>query len=126
MDIETTFKNLTHEKKMAFARFAIEVANADGEVSQEEVLAVFAICTLKLGIDSDEFDVIVNTDYTSTLKTFSHEEAILLGGLLAVIAHADGIVSFSEVDHIKELLLQSGIEPAYVPAVLETITNINK
>ena len=124
MDLDKVVKELSYEKKLAIARFALEVAAADGEIDQSELLTILAICQAKLDLDlTDKIDTITETDYNSVLVKFSMEEAVFLGIVLGVIAKADGVVSSVEVRHTRSLLQQAGLNNVLIEAVIETFEN---
>ena len=125
MDLEKIVEELSYEKKLSIVRFALEVAAADGEIDEEELTAIVAICSLKLGVDDleDKIGTIVESNYKSTLATFSMDEATLLGFILGVIAAADGVVSSVEVRHIRSLLEQAGLNNLFIDALIATFEN---
>lgn len=124
MDFDKVVQGLSYEKKLAIARFSLEVAAADGEIDQSELLTIVAICQAKLDLDlTDKIDVITETDYKSSLVKFSMEEAVFLGLVLGIIASADGVVSSVEVRHTRSLLQQAGLNSDLIEAVIETFEN---
>ncbi len=124
MDPLQLVKGLSYEKKLALASFAVQVAAADGEITEDEMQFIAGI-TLHLEIDATQevIDKIVNNDYSRYLPQFNKDEALALGFILGVVATADGRVSFSESSQINNMLLQSGINPEFIPIILETITS---
>lgn len=124
MDLDKVVKELSYEKKLAIARFALEVAAADGEIDQSELMTIIAICQAKLDFDlTDKIDTITETDYKSVLVKFSMDEAVFLGIVLGVIANADGVVSSVEVRHTRSLLEQAGLNNVLIEAVIEIFEN---
>lgn len=128
MDMESVIEELSHEKKLAIARFALEVAAADGEFADEEIVGIYAICSVKLGIDLDQskLESISETEYRDVLSKFTEQEAFVLGLILGAIAQADGVVSFSELDHTRTLLEQTDLDKDLIPVLLEAVTNLKK
>lgn len=127
-NVESIIKELSHDKKLAITRFTIEVAAADGEITDEEIEAIFAICSLKLGIQLDQsrLDSIYETEYRDVLSKFTEKESIVLGAILGAIAQADGVISFSELDHIRTLLEDTDLNKDFIPVLLEAVTNVKK
>ncbi len=124
MDPLQVLKDLSYEKKLALTSFAIHVAAADGEITDDELDIINNITgILEIDATQEVIDKIVNNDYSRYLPQFKKDEAIALGYILGVVATADGRVSFSESSEINNMLLQSGINPEYIPIVLETITS---
>lgn len=124
MDLDKVVKELSYEKKLAIARFALEVAAADGEIDKSELMTILAICQAKLDFDlTDKIDTITETDYKSVLVKFSMDEAVFLGIVLGVIANADGVVSSVEVRHTRSLLEQAGLNNVLIEEVIEIFEN---
>lgn len=121
MEIEEKLKNLSYEKKMGIARFSLEVAAADGEITDEESTIIAKLAIGYLGLSEKDIDRVLETDYSNVLKDFDIEEAGLMGLLLGIIAKADGVVSMSELKHIKKLLDKVGFGPDLAAIVINAL-----
>jgi uncharacterized tellurite resistance protein B-like protein len=122
MDFDKILNNLSNEKKLALASFGMDVIRADGEIFKVEAIVLANILD-RLGLDIEkDIKAITENDYSSVLKKFNHDEAMTLGVLLGAIAASDGVVSFLETSLIEELLNKSGIDPEFIPELLEIIS----
>lgn len=119
------YKAYPLQKKKAIARFCLEVAASDGKVDEDELNTIAAILynAFELEITSDLVEELMSDfDYMEVLKAFDEGELNTLGVILSLVAKADGTFSFSEMDHIKELLIAGGMNVSYVSVLLEVLS----
>lgn len=111
LDLEEVIEVLTYEKKLAIARFALEVAAVDGEITTNEIGFINNLCSQLLGIDlGDKLDTIMEEEYKDVLSKFSMDEAKVLALILSHLSTLDGKISNSEIGHTRSLLKHTGMK----------------
>lgn len=121
-DLHETVEVLSYEKKLAIARFALEVAAVDGEITTNEIGFINNLCSQLLGIDlGDKLDTIMEEEYKDVLSRFSMDEAKVLGVILSYLSKMDGKISNAEIEHTRSLLKQTGMEENYIDFLINFI-----
>ena len=106
-------KNIfTKEEKYAIAKALVEVANADGEVSEGEALYMGQLMNV-LGLTMEEVKESYSlpiTECQKILSPMSGEKKVYLTVMLKEMADADGFIDENELNVIRGVFLAAGIK----------------
>jgi hypothetical protein len=122
MVISKFIRNIDYEKRLALASFAIELLAVDRDYDNKG-LSAFSELFAALDLE-DETDIrnVLETDYANSLKDLDFAEAITIVATFVSIRWDDGSVSSIETPHLEATLNKSGINPDYIPQLIEGIT----